>query len=242
MKTTRIVLSLMVLSMLCCADVFAHWFDSNNNIVRDGNGNVIPGSSKPTDADKPVAHFTPGEQEDPCHPDYYKNGNSCLSSDEEGGHGHIDEVKDGKALIWGYWTCRGYAAATRTSADGCGDGNGNGNGDGNGNGNGDGNDGDPDPNPPPPPPPPPPIEDNNNNNGGNPGPNLPPAVATSLEKISGDSQEGLINTELGRVDICETVCNRRGEGTSPIDQRGLEPQTIQVELIVDCRSIFISRH
>ena len=29
MKTTRIVLFLMVLSILWCADVFAHWFDAD---------------------------------------------------------------------------------------------------------------------------------------------------------------------------------------------------------------------
>ena len=28
---------------------------------------------------------------------------------------------------------------------------------------------------------------------------------------------------LGRVDICKTICNRRGEFSSPINQRGLEP-------------------
>ena len=33
MKTTRIVLFLMVLSILWCADVFAHWFDENRNAV-----------------------------------------------------------------------------------------------------------------------------------------------------------------------------------------------------------------
>ena len=27
---------------------------------------------------------------------------------------------------------------------------------------------------------------------------------------------------LGRVDICKTICNRRGDETSPTDQRGLE--------------------
>ena len=48
MKTTRIVLFLMVLSMLWCADVFAHWFDENWNAVDNGTG-------------KPAAHFCPGE-------------------------------------------------------------------------------------------------------------------------------------------------------------------------------------
>ena len=58
---------------------------------------------------------------------------------------------------------------------------------------------------------------NNNNNGGNggnggggnpdrnpnPNPPLPPAVATKLVKISGDDQEGLINTELANPFIVE---------------------------------------
>ena len=44
MKTTRIVLFLMVLSILWCADVFAH---------DDENG-------------APAAHFCPGTENDPC--------------------------------------------------------------------------------------------------------------------------------------------------------------------------------
>ena len=48
MKTGRIVLFLIVLSILWCADVFAH---------DDGN---------------PVAHFCPGTSNDPC------MGNYCL--------------------------------------------------------------------------------------------------------------------------------------------------------------------
>ena len=43
MKTGRIVLFLMVLSVLWCADVFAH---------------MLP--------DDPVAHFCPGTTKDPC--------------------------------------------------------------------------------------------------------------------------------------------------------------------------------
>ena len=39
--------------------------------------------------------------------------------------------------------------------------------------------------------------------------------------------------ELGRVDICKTVCNRRGEVSSPIDQHGLEPPNDTRS--VDCR-------
>ena len=94
MKTTRIVLFLIVLSVLWCADVFAH-----------GDGN-------------PVAHFDPGESDDPCDerpcdvnkrsPNYY-----------DGGHGHIDEYRGNDPSSWGYWTCRGYAAATRTSNAHC---------------------------------------------------------------------------------------------------------------------------
>ena len=70
MKTGRIVLSLIVLSMLWCADVFAH----------DDGG--------------PVAHFCPGSDKDPCkgtgcdpeHDDNPKN-----DRDYDGGHGHINE-------------------------------------------------------------------------------------------------------------------------------------------------------
>ena len=141
----------------------------------------------------------------------------------KGGHGHIDTFKrkDGtmlgngemyvpsvhRARSWGYWTAGGYAAAGGTLDDsgwcgggnndgngnGNGDGNGNGNGDGNGNGNGNGNgDGNGDGN-------------GGGGGGGNPVPNPPPppAVATKLVKISGDDQEGLINTELANPFIVE---------------------------------------
>ena len=47
MKTGRIVLFLMVLSMLWCADVFAHSISDDN----------------------PRAHFCPGEADDPCEGD-----------------------------------------------------------------------------------------------------------------------------------------------------------------------------
>ena len=56
MKTTRIVLSLIVLSMLWCADVFAHWFDNNWNVVGHG-------TEKPASATKPVRHFDPCTRE-----------------------------------------------------------------------------------------------------------------------------------------------------------------------------------
>ena len=65
MKTTRIVLSLIMLSILWCADVFAH------------------------DAGDPVAHFCPGTEDDPC------KGTGCdVRSDYDGGHGHINDYDD----------------------------------------------------------------------------------------------------------------------------------------------------
>ena len=53
MKTTRIVLFLMVLSILWCADVFAHWFDDQMECRILDNG-------------EPAAHFCPGTRNDPC--------------------------------------------------------------------------------------------------------------------------------------------------------------------------------
>ena len=97
MKTTRIVLSLIVLTVLWCADVFAH---------DDGN---------------PVAHFDPGEPGDPCH------DTACAVGDEyDGGHGHINEYRDDNnndPNSWGYWTCGGYAVAMGTSDAHCPDSN-----------------------------------------------------------------------------------------------------------------------
>ena len=158
-----------------------------------------------------------------------ENGNDTKTNKEyKGGHGHIDgfylkgdptrarapitvpyDPEHHNIISWGYWS-KGWTEKTGNT-NGCGG-------------------GDPDPPlpppplpppplpppplpptplpppplpptpPPPPPPPTPPIEDNN---GGNPGPNLPPAVATKLVKISGDDQEGLINTELANPFIVE---------------------------------------
>ena len=115
MKTGRIVLFLIVLSILWCADVFAH---------DDGN---------------PVAHFCPGTDDDPCWgdpcgTDKDENGNDTKTNKEyKGGHGHVDRTvevectimpnvvgKDGKCYMpydkhmengehvdnasrWGYW-------------------------------------------------------------------------------------------------------------------------------------------
>ena len=68
MKTGRIVLFLMVLSILWCADVFAH------------------------DDGSPVAHFCPGTSNDPC------EGTGCdidiYDGRYDGGHGHIDSSDD----------------------------------------------------------------------------------------------------------------------------------------------------
>ena len=231
MKTTRIVSFLMVLSILWCADAFAHSFGDN----------------------KPVAHFCPGTSGDPC------KGTSCdVGSHYDGGHGHINSYDDdivandswdlGEENNWGYWNAGGYAVVRGDAPDtGCGEGNiGN---------NGGGNNGGLFPPPlfppplfppplfppplfppplfppplfppplfPPPlfPPPlfPPPGNNGGGNNGGgnngggnngggnpdrNPNPNPPPpAVATKLVKISGDGQEGLINTELANPFIVE---------------------------------------
>ena len=61
MKTTRIVLSLMVLSILWCADVFAHMLPDNQ-------------------------HFCPGEASDPC-----EGRKCGVGHNYDGGHGHIDK-------------------------------------------------------------------------------------------------------------------------------------------------------
>ena len=65
MKTGRIVLFLMVLSILWCADAFAH---------------MLPDDQ----------HFRPGTyKSDPC------EGKGCdVGSDYDGGHGHIDKYRD----------------------------------------------------------------------------------------------------------------------------------------------------
>ena len=102
MKTGRIVLFLMVLSILWCADVFAH---------NDGD---------------PVAHFCPTTSADPCKgtcdagSDYY--------SDYNGGHGHINKYRDdnnngqhdlgeNNPSSWGYWTAGGYAVVRGDAPD-----------------------------------------------------------------------------------------------------------------------------
>ena len=94
MRTTRIVLSLIVLATLWGADVFAHVFAD----------------------DKPIKHFTPGTAGDPCEDTGCKVG-----SDYDGGHGHIDRTHDGtadgEAKSWGYWTCGGYKAAYSSEQD-----------------------------------------------------------------------------------------------------------------------------
>ena len=118
MKTGRIVLFLMVLSVLWCADAFAH---------------MLPDDQ----------HFCPGTTKDPC------EGKGCdVSSDYDGGHGHIDSFYSKNDLTrtpitdptvmynsnlhgassWGYWHARGYAAVSEKSGGGlnlgCGGGNG----------------------------------------------------------------------------------------------------------------------
>ncbi len=109
MKTTRIVLFLMVLSILWCADVFAHPIEG-----------------------KTVIHFCPGTEDDPC------EGTDCeVGSDYDGGHGHVnsyDDTRDGPGKdngqydygeenSWGYWTKGGYAVVRGNADDiGCGDG------------------------------------------------------------------------------------------------------------------------
>ncbi len=81
MKTTRFFLFLIVLSVLWCADVFAH------------------------DYGNPIAHFSPGDADDPC--SKLRDKRNCGPYDEEGnlrpeyvgGHGHIKDE-----LTAGYWT------------------------------------------------------------------------------------------------------------------------------------------
>ena len=107
MKTGRIVLFLMVLSILWCADVFAHPI-----------------------AGKDIVHFCPGTSNDPC------EGTTCdVGSDYDGGHGHISKYTDvnennrydpgvDDATAWGYWGAGGYAVVRGDAPDiGCGEGN-----------------------------------------------------------------------------------------------------------------------
>ena len=105
MKTTRIILSLIVLSitllsMLWCADVFAHM----NNC--EWNGYYI-------------AHFTPCTDDDPH--DNMQESEKCDPNSNihyVNGHGHISVYDDGNEdgyynkgeniRQWGYWTAKGY--------------------------------------------------------------------------------------------------------------------------------------
>ena len=162
MKTAIIVLSLMALSTLWCADVLAHM---DGEIKR---------------------HFAPCTDSDPS-VDNEQDKQDCIDSGYQGGHGHVDKTHDdttnGRASSWGYWDPCGYAAATGTSAEGCGD----------------------DTTPPPPQDPPPQDPPPQDPPPQDPPPQdpPPPAEATSLVKISGDGQEGLINTELTNPFIVE---------------------------------------
>ena len=108
MKTTKIVLSLMVLSMLCCADVFAHGEGKCYDI---GDDRVWY-----------LRHFTPltntaqaghdepreGEARDPS---------SDTNVEYRGGHGHTyyndPEMEDMNQ--WGYWTAGGYSIAQHSA-------------------------------------------------------------------------------------------------------------------------------
>ena len=69
MKKITIVLSLMVLVILWCADAFAH-----------GVGKCVE------DSGLRIAHFAPNTSADPCW------GDGCGANKEryEGGHGHIE--------------------------------------------------------------------------------------------------------------------------------------------------------
>lgn len=93
MKTTRFFLSLIVLSILWCADVFAHEF---------GEGN-------------PIRHFAPLTPDDPC----YERGNrgercGAFGHPEQeefrGGHGHV--VANGS----GYWKAKHSPGRTPTTS------------------------------------------------------------------------------------------------------------------------------
>ena len=98
MKTKIIVLSLIVLSTLWCADVLAH--------------------------PSPIRHFAPCTDNDPS-VDNEQDKQDCIDEGYLGGHGHVDETHDGtstgEASSWGYWDACGYAAATGTSTEDCDD-------------------------------------------------------------------------------------------------------------------------
>ena len=93
MKTTRFFLSLIVLSVLWCTEVFAH--DEIPNCV-DNNGDGY--------ADNYPCHFTPGYGLDPCNKLTDKSycgaydGEGNLHPEYVGGHGHIKS--DTLAAYW----------------------------------------------------------------------------------------------------------------------------------------------
>ena len=93
MKTTRIVLFLMVLSILWCADVFAHM----NNCEWHGYY---------------IAHFTPCTDDDPH--DNMQKSEKCIENEDNihyvNGHGHILYSDSAMTEMhqWGYWTKEGY--------------------------------------------------------------------------------------------------------------------------------------
>ena len=101
MKTGRIVLFLMVLSILWCADVFAH------------------GKGKCYDRDDGrvwyIRHFTPNGTDPSPREGEVADPSSGSSADFVNGHGHIlyndPEMKD--MHQWGYWTAAGYKIAQR---------------------------------------------------------------------------------------------------------------------------------
>ena len=102
MKTTRIVLSLIVLAILWGPDVFAHM--------------------------TPAAHFCPGDTKDPCEGTQcevgsrYDGGHGHIDTyRDKNGNNRYD---DGEENSWGYWTKGGYAVVRGDAPDiGCGEGN-----------------------------------------------------------------------------------------------------------------------
>ena len=100
MKTVRIVLSLTVLAILWCTDVFAH------------------GVGRCNSRGYRIEHFDPHTEKDPCwERDCAEHMYTDGHGDYEGGHGHINYADINENGVydpgdckhsWGYWVAGGY--------------------------------------------------------------------------------------------------------------------------------------
>ena len=106
MKTTKFFLFLIVLSVLWCADAFAH--------------DVYPDCTDTTARPCIETHFSPGDANDPC--SKLRDKRNCGPFDEEGnldpeyrgGHAHLYKTKDDHQYA-GYWKAGGGAGGPSPS-------------------------------------------------------------------------------------------------------------------------------